>query len=243
MKWWIKAVLGAACGGGGGAGRARKAYSTSPSVAIASVRTPRAVPGSSAASSTTCSWSTPATWREWREVHLVGVRDRIRRGARCGVLRAAQEGLERRAGRVQSAQRRHRLRADRPRHDRQEPGDHHQPRAHRLDRWPRLPIHLPAAATRTARSPRSSTTLVSKQAATPRSCKRQENRHAVPRLPVRQRDHPGARYPGQEVRLRAQHIEVPHPGNEQQAQWLQIRQRQARLRDLARLGCDEPSGD
>ena len=39
------------------------------------------------------------------------------------------------------------------------------------------------------------------------------------------------------------HLEVPHPGNEQQSQWLNIRRDQARLGDPARLGRDEPGGD
>ena len=39
-----------------------------------------------------------------------------------------------------------------------------------------------------------------------------------------------------------QQIEVPHPGNEQQSQWLTIRRVQARLCGAARLGRDEPGG-
>ena len=48
--------------------------------------------------------------------------------------------------RLEPAQRRHRLRDDRPHHRRQGAADHGQPRPHRLHRRPRLPLCLPAAA-------------------------------------------------------------------------------------------------
>ena len=46
----------------------------------------------------------------------------------------------------------------------------------------------------------------------------------------------------QKYGFEVQQIEVPHPGNEQQAQWLTIRRAKARLRSAARLGRDEPGG-
>ena len=203
--------------------RAAPASSTSRCRATASAPTPPAAPASSAASSTTCNLintrdggvnGVKLTWSECETEY------EVERGVEC--YERLKKGLNgapppRNPLSVGIAY----AMIDRQ-HRRQDPADHHQPRPHRLDRRPRLPLHLPAAAQPLQRDLRHHQ-LHRRARGRRRQARGQEDRHALPRLALRQGDHPDLRPARQEVRLRDQQIEVPHPGNEQQSQWLNIR--------------------
>ena len=52
---------------------------------------------------------------------------------------------------------------------------------------------------------------------------RVRNHYAVSRLALWHRDHPDFRFAGKKYGFTVDQIEVPHPGNEQKSQWLNIR--------------------
>ena len=125
--------------------------------------------------------------------------------------------------RLEPALGRHRLRHDRPDHRGQGAADHRQPRPHRLHRRPGLPLRLPAAAQPLQRDLGH------------RELHRLARRAGVENLkgkkivvlyhgsPYGKETIPIYELLAEKYGFEVEQIEVPHPGNEQQAQWLQIR--------------------
>ena len=143
----------------------------------------------------------------------------VERGVECYERQKSHADVRR----LEPALGRHRLRDDRPHHRRQGAADHRQPRPHRFHRRPRVPLRLPAAAQPLQRDLRHHQLhrLPSEAAST--SSKGKKIVVLYHGSPYGKETIPIYELLAQKYGFDRQQIEVPHPGNEQQSQWLTIR--------------------
>ena len=149
------------------------------------------------------------------------VRDTIRGRTRRRVLRAAEEPS--RCGRLEPALCRHRLRHDRPDHAGQGAADHGQPWPHRFNRRPRVPLRLPIAAQPVQRDLGHHQLHRHRSSAASDTLKGKKIVVLYHGSPYGKETIPIYELLSKKYGFEVQQIEVPHPGNEQQSQWLTIR--------------------